>query len=81
MLYSKWLDQDLVGRIQINVSIGKAIIAGCRVTFVANDHSLLHKVQIMAGTEPLNEDGSPPHCKAQTVKLEMEDKIVPPKKV
>ena len=30
----------------------------------------------MTGTEPLNEDGSPPHCEAQTVKLEMEDKMV-----
>ena len=25
----------------------------------------------MAGTEPLNEDGSPPHPKARTVKLEL----------
>ena len=24
-----------------------------------------HRVQIMAGTEPLNEDSSPPHRKAQ----------------
>ena len=28
-------------------------------------HGLQHKVQIMTRTEPLNEDGSPPHCKAQ----------------
>ena len=39
-------------------------------------HGLQHKVQIMTGTEPLNEDGTPPHCKARTVKLEMEDKMV-----
>ena len=30
---------------------------------------------IVAGTEPLNKDGSPPHHEAQTVKLEMEDKM------
>ena len=41
-------------------------------------HGLLHKVQVMAGTEPLNEDGSPPHHEAKTVKLENEmlDKMV-----
>ena len=36
---------------------------------------------IMAATEPLNGDGSPPHREAQTVKLEMEDKMVQIKKV
>ena len=35
----------------------------------------------MTGTEPLNADGSPPHHVAQTVKLEMEDKMVQIKKV
>ena len=28
-------------------------------------HGLQHKVQIIAGTEPLNDDGSPPHCEAR----------------
>ena len=27
-------------------------------------HALQHKVQIIAGSEPLNEDGSPPHHEA-----------------
>ena len=39
-------------------------------------YSLQHKVQIMTGTEPLNEDSSPPHWEARTVKLKMEDKMV-----
>ena len=31
----------------------------------------------MAGADPLNEEGSPPHCEAQkVVKLEIEDKMV-----
>ena len=34
----------------------------------------------MTGTEPFNKDGSPPHCKARTMKLEMEDKMVQIKK-
>ena len=34
----------------------------------------------MTGTEPLNEDGSPPHREVQTVKLKMENKMVPIKK-
>ena len=42
-------------------------------------HSLQNKVQ-MTKTEPLNEDCSPPHHKTQTVKLEMEDKMVQIKK-
>ena len=32
--------------------------------------------KILTGTEPLNEDCSPPHRETRTVKLEMEDKIV-----
>ena len=43
-------------------------------------HSLQNKVQ-MTKTEPLNEDGSPPHHETQTVKLEMEDKMVQIKKM
>ena len=35
----------------------------------------------MAGTEPLNEDGSPLHREAQTLKLEMEDKMFQIKKI
>ena len=35
----------------------------------------------MAETEPLNQDGSPPHREDQTVKLEMEDKMVQIKKI
>ena len=33
--------------------------------------------EILAGAEPLNEVGSPPHHEAQSVKLEMVDKMVP----
>ena len=43
--------------------------------------STMHKVQIMTGTEPINEDGSPPHREAQTVKLEKVDKMVQIKKI
>ena len=39
-------------------------------------HGLQHKVRKMTETKPLNEDGSPPHREAQTVKLEMKDKMV-----
>ena len=42
-------------------------------------HGLQNKVQ-MTKTEPLNDDGSPPHHETQTVKLEMEDKMVQIKK-
>ena len=35
----------------------------------------------MAGTEPLNQDGSPPCCEARTVNLEMEDKMAQIKKL
>ena len=35
---------------------------------------------MVTGAEPLNEDGSPPHREAQTVKLEMEDQMVQIKK-
>ena len=34
----------------------------------------------MTATEPFKEDGSPPHCEARTMKLEMEDKMVQIKK-
>ena len=34
----------------------------------------------MTGTEPFNENGSPPHCEARTMKFEMEDKMVQIKK-
>ena len=44
-------------------------------------HGLQHKVRKMTETKPLNEDGSPPHREAQTVKLEMEDKMVQIKKL
>ena len=37
-------------------------------------------LQIMAGTEPLNKDGSPPCCGARILKLEMEDKMAQIKK-
>ena len=40
-------------------------------------HSLQHKVQIMAETEPLNEDGSPHIARLKKeVQLEMKDKMV-----
>ena len=40
-------------------------------------HGLQHKVQIMAETEPLNEDGSPHIAKLKkVVQLKMEDKMV-----
>ena len=45
-----------------------------------SNNGLQHKVKIMAGTEPHNEDSSPPHCEAQTVKLKMEEKMVQIKK-
>ena len=35
-----------------------------------------HGLPHMAGTEPLNEDGSPPHHEARIVELEMEEKMV-----
>ena len=35
-------------------------------TTIADTHpGLQYRVQIMAGTEPLNKDGSPPHHEAQ----------------
>ena len=49
---------------------------GCGIS----SHGLQHKLQILARTEPLNEDRSPPHHEARTVKLEMEDKMVQIKK-
>ena len=41
-------------------------------TYIAEypSHGLHHKVQIIAGNEPLKEDGSPPHHEAR-----MEDKM------
>ena len=38
-------------------------------------------LQIMAGTEPLNEDRSPSHREARTVKLEMKEKMAQKKNV
>ena len=58
------------------LSIGRTKNLHVAVVYLIFCHSLQHKVQIMTGTEPLTKDGSPPHPKARTVKLEMEDKMV-----
>ena len=49
------------------------------MTFVAYD--IEPRETLLTGTEPLNEDGSPHIANFETVKLEMEDKMVQIKKV